>query len=148
MQVYRHTQIGYIILGLVGIGAAVLILLMVTSEVTALEAGVCVALVLVLFLFGTLTVEISDKEFSFSFGVGLIRKSIPMSDIERCVISSFAWYYGWGIRYTPQGWLYCVSGLTAITLMLKSGKAIQVGTDNAEELCTAVTNAIRGFTER
>ncbi len=147
MQVYRHTQIGYLILGILGIGTAVLVTLMFTIGLTPLGAGVCAALLLVFLLFGTLTVEVSDEEFSFRFGVGLIRKSIAMSDIERCVVSSFPWYYGWGLRYTPHGWLYCVSGLTAVTLELKSGKAVQVGTDDAEGLSSAVTNAIRMITK-
>lgn len=148
MQLYQHTQIGYLIIGLVGIGIAVFLALMLTGAVSALVAGVCFALIVALFLFATLTVEVSDEKFSFRFGIGLIGKSVPIADIDHCAISSFSWYYGWGIRYTPRGWLYCVSGLTAVTLELKNGKAIQVGTDDAEGLASAVTNAIRTITKR
>ena len=145
MDIYRHTQIGYIILALLGIGTAILLTLTLTIGLTAVGVGVCAALLLVFFLFGTLTVEVSAEEFSFRFGVGLIRKRLATSDIRRCVVSSFPWYYGWGIRYTPRGWLYCVSGLTAVTLELNNGKTIQVGTDDAEDLCSAVTSAIRAI---
>lgn len=143
MQIYKHTQIGYIVISLIGIGTAVLLALMLTMGLNPVGVGVSAILVLVLFLFGTLTVAVSDEKFSFWFGVGLIRKSIPISDIERCTVTSFPWYYGWGVRYTPQGWLYCVSGLAAVKLMLKSGRVLQVGTDDAEGLCAAVTNATR-----
>lgn len=142
MQIYRHTQIGYVVLVLLGTGAAVLVLLMFTQGVTALEAGICVVLLLALLLFGTVTVEISDEKFSFRFGVGLIRKMIPLSQIEGCATTSYPWYYGWGIRYTPQGWLFNVSGRSAISLTLKNGKRLQVGTDDADELCKVVKNAI------
>jgi hypothetical protein len=148
MQIYRHTQIGYIILALLGIGTAILLTLMLTLGLNVVGAGVCAALFLVFFLFGTLTVEVSAEKLSFRFGVGLIRKSITISDIERCAITYFPWYYGWGIRYTPHGWLYCVSGLTAVTMELKSGKAVQIGTDDAGGLCSAVTNAINTITKR
>lgn len=148
MQIYKHTQIGYIILALLGIGTAVLLTMMLTMGLNAVGVGVCAVLALVFFLFGTLTVEVSPEEFSFRFGVGLIRKSIPISDIERCTVTTFPWYYGWGVRYTPQGWLYCVSGLAAVKLMLKSGRVLQVGTDDAEGLCAAVTNATRTSAKR
>jgi len=144
MQVYKHTQIGYIILAFMAVAAAVMIPIMLTSGATVLGAGVCVGIVLVLLLFGTLTVEIRDEKLVFWFGIGLVRKSIPLSEIEDCGISLFPWYYGWGIRYTPQGWLFNVSGFTAVRLMLKNGKRLQIGTDDADALCSVVTNAIRG----
>jgi hypothetical protein len=144
MQVYKHTQIGYIILAFMAVAAAIMIPIMLTSGAIALGAGVCVGIVLVLLLFGTLTVEIRDEKLSFWFGIGLVRKSIPLSEIGDCSISSFPWYYGWGIRYTPQGWLFNVSGFTAVRVMLKNGKRLQIGTDDADALCSLVTNAIRG----
>ena len=140
MQLYKHTQIGYIILAFMAVAAAVMIPIMLTSGAIALGVGI----VLVLLLFGTLTVEIRDEKLSFWFGIGLVRKSIPLSEIGDCSISSFPWYYGWGIRYTPQGWLFNVSGFTAVRLMLKNGKRLQIGTDDADALCSVVTNAIRG----
>jgi hypothetical protein len=125
-----------------GTGAAVLILLMLTGGATALMTGMCVVLLLALPLFGTATVEIRDDKFSFRFGVGLIRKIIPLSEIERCVRTSYPWYFGWGIRYTPQSWLFNVSGATAVSLTMKNGNKLQVGTDDADELCKVVTHAI------
>ena len=142
MHIYRHTQIGYVILVLLGTGTAVPMLQMFTGGVTALEAGICVVLLLALLLFGTVTVEISDEKFSFRFGVGLIGKMIPLSQIEGCVKTSYPWYYGRGIRYTPLGWLFNVSGRTAVSLTLKNGKRLQVGTDDADEICKVVMNAI------
>lgn len=139
MQVYKHTQIGYIIIAFMAVAAAVMIPIMLTSGAIALGVGI----VLVLLLFGTITVEIRDEKLVFWFGLGLIRKSIPLSEIGDCSISSFPWYYGWGIRYTPQGWLFNVSGFTAVRVMLKNGKRLQIGTDDADALCSLVTNAIR-----
>ncbi len=143
MQVYRHTQIGYIILAFMAVAAAVMVPIVFTSGAIALGAGVCIGVVLVLLLFGTLSVEIRDEKLVFWFGLGLIRKSISLSEIADCSVNSFPWYYGWGIRYTPQGWLYNVSGFTAIRVMLKNGKRLQIGTDDADALCNVVTNAIR-----
>lgn len=148
MQLYRHTQIGYVVLVLLGIGIAALLLLTPAGGLTVLEAGIGVVLVLALILFGTITIDINEEKFSFWFGVGLIRKMIPLSQIEGCSRMSYPWYYGWGIRYTPSGWLFNVSGQTAVSLTLKNGKKLQVGTDDADELCKVVTNEIAHRRER
>jgi len=48
------------------------------------------------------------------------------------------WFYGWGIRLTPHGWLYNVSGLGAVEIVLSSGKHYRIGTDRPEELAQAI----------
>ena len=124
-----------------GIGMAAIAVLMLFFGANAVGIGVFMVLILLLALFGTLTVEIGDGALTFAFGIGLIRKRIPLSDIESCVITRIPWYYGWGIRYTPQGWLYRTSGLMAVKLVLTTGKAMLIGTDDAERLCSAVVDA-------
>jgi hypothetical protein len=44
------------------------------------------------------------------------------------------WYYGWGIRKIPGGWMYNVWGLDAVELELQSGKKFRIGTDEPTEL--------------
>ena len=56
------------------------------------------------------------------------------------------WYYGWGIRYTPHGWLFNVSGLDAVELELKNGRTWRVGTDEPVELLAAIQAAAEGRT--
>ena len=70
----------------------------------------------VILLFGSLTVELDGERLRLSFGVGLIRRSFPLSMIRRVETVRNRWYYGWGIRWTPHGWLFNVSGFDAVQM--------------------------------
>jgi hypothetical protein len=62
--------------------------------------------------------------------------------IEAYRVVENPWYYGWGIRFTPRGWLFNVSGFSAIELQMKSGKLYRIGTDDPEGLAKAVGEAL------
>jgi len=94
-------------------------------------------------LFYCLTVEIGDNLLEIRFGTGLIRKSFEIKDIERAYPVRNRWYYGWGIRLTPHGWLFNISGLDAVEIVLTSGKRYRIGTDEPERLAEEITGAIR-----
>ncbi len=139
---YRHTQIGYII-----IAALVLVLLLITV-VMALSvfswiafAGVCV-LVICLLSFSFLTVMIQDNTLNVRFGPGIISKKFYLKDIQSCQVVKNRWFYGWGIHLTPHGWLYNVSGLSAVEIRLRSGKTYRIGTDVPSELEQAIRKNI------
>ena len=48
------------------------------------------------------------------------------------------WYYGWGVRLTPYGWMFNVSGLDAVELTFESGKRFRIGTDRPGEVIDAM----------
>jgi len=75
-------------------------------------------------------------------GLGLIQRKIRIDEIETCEAVKNKWYYGWGIHWTPHGWLYNVSGLKAIQITMKNGKQIRFGTDEPELLCQAIKRFI------
>ncbi len=52
------------------------------------------------------------------------------------------WYYGWGIRLTPHGRLYNLSGLEAVEVQLNTGKKFRIGTDEPDALVRALRAAI------
>jgi hypothetical protein len=64
-------------------------------------------------------------------------------EIEECTIVKNSWWYGWGIRLTPYGWLYNVAGWEAVEVLLKNGKKIRIGTDEPEKLSLAIDRATR-----
>lgn len=144
-QSYRRTQFGRVIAasclpGLVP--AVVLVWYIRTPEVNWVAAAIVGVLVLVLLLFGSLTVEIAGGHLRIRFGVGLIRKRWPLDGIEGCRPVRNSWLYGWGIRKIPGAWLYNVSGLDAVELKMKSGKAVRIGTDEPRALCAALEEAL------
>jgi len=103
---------------------------------------VLIILVICLFLFSALTISINNDILKISFGIGLIRKEFLLKDIESCRIVKNPWYYGWGIRLTPYGWLYNVSGFYAVEIKLKTGERYRIGTDVPYELEKVIQESI------
>lgn len=106
--------------------------------------AVLLVLVACLFLFAALNIGVDRESVSIRFGVGLIRKEFLVRDIESHGIVRNPWYYGWGIRRTPDGWLYNVSGFSAVELCMKDGKKYRIGTDDPVGLNNAVEQALFG----
>jgi hypothetical protein len=138
---YRHTQIGYLTLvvmlvaalGIFGLGAR-----------SPLPVTVIVAVLLIISaaLFSSFTVEVSDGELRFHFGPGFWRKRFALTEIASANVTRSSWWEGWGIRITPRGMLYNVSGTDAVEIKLRSGKCFRIGTDEPEALAQAVRMAI------
>ena len=131
---HRHTQIGYLMIFVFGVG--VLFALgrpWSHLAIVILAAGLA--------LFPTLTIEIVDKALVWYFGLGLIRKKLPLADIDKVTVVKNRLLQGWGIRRLREGWLYNVSGFDAVELTLNDGRIIRLGTDRAEELARVISAA-------
>ena len=139
---YRHTQVGYLTLAMLGAGVLLIVLLMATAGFHWIAFAVLGVLVIAVGLFATLTVETSKDLLELRFGPGLIRKRFPMEEIASCRVVTNPWYYGWGIRLTPHGWLYNVSGFAAVEIETRSGRKYRIGTDDPEQLAEAVQRSI------
>jgi hypothetical protein len=96
-------------------------------------------LVLIL-LFYKLTVTVTRQVLTVRFGIGLVKKSFELSEIEEISKIKYPVIYGYGIRRTPKGWLYNVSGKQAIELIMKNGKIFWIGTDDPDNLERAIRN--------
>ena len=139
---YEHTQVGYVII--VGIVAAMVgigILLAKTGN-NWIAIGVLVLLAVVLVLFHSLTVVINEEELVVQFGHGAIRKRLRLNEIESVQAVRVPWYWGWGIRATPQGMVFRVSGFDAVHVKLSTGKEYLIGTDVPQELEEAIGRAM------
>ena len=102
----------------------------------ALVPGLTLAAVVALLLasFGSLEVRVDEEAVKLRFGVGLIRRTIALDRIESAARVRNRWWYGWGIRLTPHGWLWNVAGLDAVELRLTDGKLFRIGTGGPEGL--------------
>ena len=100
----------------------------------------CVLLLFMTWLFGSLTVEVDEEELRHWFGPGFWRKTYMLQDIESANVVRNSWFWGWGIRLTPNGWLYNVSGLDAVQLQLRSGRKLRIGTDDPQGLVEAISH--------
>ena len=107
--------------------------------------GFVIFFLIVLSLFSHLTVTGYTNYLKIAFGIGLIRKKFYFKDIKECSIQKSPWYYGWGIRKIPQGWLYNVSGSWSVQLNMKDGKMYRIGTEEPKRLAEFVKSRIDLF---
>jgi len=141
ISAYRHTQVGTVIVVTVGL----LVLVGAFPAVTFGSAPASFALLglflVCIFLFGSLTVSVDHAHVLLRFGLGLIRRRFALADIRAVRRVRNRWYYGWGIRLLPRGWLYNVSGLDAVEIEMTDGRAHRIGTDEPEALAAAIQQA-------
>ena len=144
MSTYRSLQQGTLIRYIVAAATAVVcIAILLTGPVTewwfyplllfAVGAGVLLA-----WQFSSLSVEVDDDEVRWWFGRGIWPKSVQRADIASAMPVRNKWWWGWGIRYYGKGWLYNVSGLDAVEIVLRSGKHIRIGTSDPQGLAAAI----------
>ncbi|MCG3180368.1 MAG: hypothetical protein BIFFINMI_02728 [Phycisphaerae bacterium] len=141
---YRHTQIGYVTIVSLGIGAAVIAgLIWATPGPRAILVPIMVVLAACLAIFPSLTVQLDGQAVRVRFGVGPIGRMIPLGRIVACRAVRNRWYYGWGVRLIPRGWMFNVSGLDAVELEFAGGRKFRIGTDEPAALAAAI-DAARG----
>jgi hypothetical protein len=139
MPIYTHTQTGTLLRWTLAASA-----LIVTIVFTMLPrpifptVAVIIVLLLCLLLFHSLTITVTRESVRAVFGIGLIRKTIPLTRIRAATIVRNPWYYGWGIHLTPHGWLFNVSGFDAVELTLDTGRHVRLGTDEPAQLLAAI----------
>lgn len=139
---YRHTQVGYVMIAALGILALSLAVFAFMSGATLLLLTI-VVLLLCLLLFPTLTTVVEGDRLTCFFGSGLIRRDIPLEEVAAVSVVRNRWFYGWGLRLIPGGSLWNVSGFDAVELQLVDGKRFRIGTDEPNELCRALSTAVR-----
>ena len=139
---YKHTQVGYLIIATMAAVMVLIGIVLANAGINWIAIGVLVVIAVALVLFSSLTVVIGEDEVEVRFGPGLIRKRFSLNEIESCQVVKNPWYYGWGIRLTPHGWLFRVSGFYAVEIKLRTGKKFRIGTDVPQELEEAIRQAI------
>lgn len=143
-MIYRHTQIGKLTLAILAAAMALIAALFLATpgeKPLAVVAAVLASLLVAMLLFGSLTVEVTPSQVTVRFGPGLIRKTFKTADIRGARIVRNPWYYGWGIRLTPRGWMFNVSGFQAVEIDLGDGRRFRIGTDEPERLLAAIQRA-------
>ncbi len=135
---YQSTQFGTLV-------ALILFFTILMTAMVGYSSGwhpvilvVGMIMIAVLVIFRSLTIEIDSSELRCYFGDGLIWRRIPLADISDAVAVRNKWYYGWGVRFIPSGWMFNVSGLDAVELTFVSGKRFRIGTDRPKEVIEAL----------
>ncbi len=141
---YKNTQVGTVQIVSLGSVLLILFLLSVVSDYSPIFSVGMIVMLLALGCFASLTVTVDERMARIKFGLGIIRKRFPLNEIHAHRGVKNRWFYGWGIRYTPHGWLFNVSGLSAVELEMTSGKTYRIGTNDPEGLAAALDRALSG----
>ena len=138
---YRHTQVGGVVMGSFIAALALTAFFGIRTGWSPVLLFATAILFVCGIVFSSLTVEIGDGVLECRFGPGLVRKRFAIKDVLEARPVRNRWYYGWGIRWAPRGWMFNIGGLDAVELALASGKSFRIGTDESEELAAAIRKA-------
>jgi hypothetical protein len=145
MTPYRHTQFSLLNILTIGLPAVICLFVFFTVNIAGgfsyLTLGLGVFFLALAYCFHSLTIEVDADEIRMSFGPGLIKKSWAVSTCTSARTIRTRLIDGWGIRLTKDGWLYNVSIPHAVLIRLVNGKAVQLGSDEPEQLLAALREA-------
>lgn len=144
MNSYKHTQVGYLMVGVALLTALLFVWIdyVIPAEENSIFLTTLMGLIVLLLLsFSTLQTIVDEKYLRIKFCYGIFRKKFLLEDIASAKVVKNRWYYGWGIRvwFWPYMWIYNVSGFDAIELKMKSGSIYRIGTDAPKELEAEIT---------
>jgi len=149
METKKFTQIGTISL-IVMTPFLIFSLIMIIASgfkdliIVSIFGFIALTLVACLLIFYKLTIYINDTSISFKLGIGLITRKYLIADILSCKTVRNDPFFGIGIRMIPGGWLYNVSGLSAVELIFKNKKAkVRIGTDKPDEISEILSRMIK-----
>ena len=92
----------------------------------------------------TLQTEVRDDGLYLRFApFHRSAKRIPFADLADLQETGYSpvRYGGWGIRWSPRGIAYTVSGKSGVRVERTDGKSVFVGSDRPDELVAAVQEA-------
>lgn len=135
---YRRTQVGWAVILPLLLVIAIAVPALAGADLLGTAVATGGGFSLLLLLFGTLTITIDREAIEARFGIGLIKKRVELSRLRSFAPATTPWYYGWGIRMYPGGWLYNVSGLRSVELFLDDGTRYRFGTAEPEAVCKAL----------
>lgn len=141
-MIYHKKQISVLLLLTVGLALLSAFLSWNFTREDTLGLSIALGAVVLLCLsLSILRVSVSSEFVRAAFGLGWPQKTFRWEEIQEVRAVRNPWYYGWGIRKIPSGWMYNVSGLSAVELVLKNGRVFRIGTAEPEALLHAIQQA-------
>lgn len=145
---YERTQWGWIALPILVAVIAVLVLTAVLADELAeffwWTIAFIVAISLLVGHFSRLTVTVDDDAVTVAFGlINRPHRTIPFDDVVEVSKVKNKWWYGYGVRWIPDGLMYNVQGNDAVELTYATGKKFRIGTDDVDGLYSVLADRIR-----
>jgi hypothetical protein len=139
-MLYEHTQVGRplrVVLAAVALATAVTL----PHPAPAIVIPVVVAGLVLVSVFTRLTIRVGEGHLEYEFGLGFWRTRVSLDQVVAVEAVRNAWWYGFGIRLTPHGWLYNVWGFDAVQIRLANDGTFRLGTDEPQNLARAIREA-------
>jgi len=93
--------------------------------------------ILILFWLTKLETEVNQKGIQIRF-TPFVKKSFKWEDIQSATIIKYK-FVGYGIRlFTSYGTVYNIKGNTGLSIELKNGKKVLIGTQKGEEIAQII----------
>lgn len=146
---YKEFQFAWWILGLIPVWLIILFFYYSDDPETnisgTLLSYISIIFVLIGILFYGMKTHVNGRKIIISFGIGLIRKTIDLESVQSVESVRNKWYYGWGIRIIPNGWMYNIAGLRAVEIKRKDQNSIlRIGSKHPEVLRKVISDGILG----
>jgi CDP-diglyceride synthetase len=152
---YSHTQVGWWLIAILGVvclaivaifnGVAVGRQSLPPTDARIIGWVVFVTLLITAALLTTLTVRVTSDTVTWRFGPGVVRFSLPLSEITSVATARTPLWAGIGIHWIFTGWVYNVSGRDAVELTKRDGSKVWIGTDEPDALAAAIDGARSGI---
>jgi hypothetical protein len=143
-MMYQHTQFAWAIWAILTWIAMFIVMAIVLSGSNAaivLFAGILL-LVAALFYGLTIRVDTQSKQFTWWLGPGLIKKTLSFDEIVAVRAVKNSLRHGIGMKITNDGWVYSVSGFSAVEIILHDGMKYRIGTNDQAGLLKALSGLV------
>jgi hypothetical protein len=139
---YRRTQPGTGILVALLLVLGFLTFLSFGHPVTLASTLTPTIIICLGIVFSTMTIDVSDDAVEWWFTFGILRQRVAMAEIQFATSTRVTLWNGLGIRTNGRDWLWIVSGSNAVTLELRNGKKIGLGSPEAQDLAVLIDRII------
>ena len=139
---YRKSQVSNVIVVATGSGIIILGNIMWAYGCRCSLWAMIVLLAVAMTIFGALTVEVGEDTVTAQFGPGFLKRRIPLRRIRYVRPMEIPWYFGWGVRWIPRGWMFRGSGTAVVEIELDDGRRFCIGTPEPKELTRAIEAAM------
>jgi hypothetical protein len=143
MQTYEHRQFSPWLFLVLAVFAFVLLQFGLAGPGLPARIVAFVVLAAAITGFSALSTRVDERGVSWGFVFGVPSGSIAFEDIAGVEITKTRFWEGFGIHWTFfHGWLWNVSGFSAVMIRKRNGRVVTIGTDDPQNFCNAIRNGL------
>ncbi len=145
-EIYKERQISWLII-------IILLITMVYTSYTIYTSAIEIIYIVgfinfiplfILLFFYQMTTTVYEDKIVIKYGIGVIKKTIHLKDIQSAKVVKMPFYVGAGIKYYKGGMLYSINFTKAVELQHKyKNSNIAIGSKNPQVLSELINKALQ-----